>query len=71
MAVQNSYFFSLFLSLYILIVIHRQTVSLYHDSSIGLETSDASSWNRNPADLTSVGYLTLQQLSFQRKRSNF
>ena len=50
-------------------VIHRQTVSLYHNSSVWLDTQDASIWNRNPADLMSVGYLTskLSSLSVQVK----
>ena len=30
------------------IVIHRQTVSLYHNSSVWLDTLDASSWDQNP-----------------------
>ena len=48
----------------IYIVIHRQTVSLYHNSSVWLDTRDASSWDRNPADFTSVGYLTPEKSSF-------
>ena len=30
------------------IVIHRQTVSLYHNSSVWLDNRDGSNWNRNP-----------------------
>ena len=30
------------------IVINRQTVSLYHNSSVWLDTQDASSWDQNP-----------------------
>ena len=40
------------------IVIHRQTVSIYHNSPVLLGVQDASSWDQNPADFTSVGYLT-------------
>ena len=34
------------------IVIHRQTVSLYHNSSVWLDTQDASSWDRNAPNFT-------------------
>ena len=34
------------------------TVTLYYSSCEWLDTRDASSWNRNTADFTSVGYLT-------------
>ena len=34
------------------IVIHIQTVSLYHNFSVWLDTSDTSSWNRNPPNFT-------------------
>ena len=34
------------------IVIHRQTVSLYHNSSMWLDTWDAWSWDRNPPNFT-------------------
>ena len=40
--------------LYIYIVIQRQTVSLYQNSSVW---RDPSSWDRNPGDFKSVGYL--------------
>ena len=33
--------------IYIYIVNHRQTVSLYHNSSVQLDKQDASSWDRN------------------------
>ena len=36
------------------IVIYWQTVSLYHNPSVWLDTWDASSWDRNPADFKSV-----------------
>ena len=44
--------------IYIYIVIHSQTVSLYHNTSMWLDTWDASNWDRNPADFRTVGYLT-------------
>ena len=34
-------------------IIHRQTVSFYHNSSMWLDTRDASSWIRNPPMFTS------------------
>ena len=34
------------------IVIHRQTVSLYNNSSVWLDTKDASSWDWNPPNFT-------------------
>ena len=37
----------------IYIVMHRQTVSLYHNSSVWLDTQDASSWDRNPPNFAS------------------
>ena len=40
----------LFLNIYI--VIHRQTVALYHNSSVWLDTEDAWSWDRNPPNYT-------------------
>ena len=43
------------------IIIHRLTVSLYHGSSVW---PDASSRDQNPADFTSVGYLTPDPSSF-------
>ena len=33
-------------------VTHRETVSLYQNFSVWLETQDASSWDRNPPNLT-------------------
>ena len=35
---------------YIYIVIHRQTVSLYHNSSVWLDRLDSRSWDRNLVD---------------------
>ena len=45
-------FYSVSYLIYIYIVIQRQTVSLYHNSSVWLDTQDASSWNRNLANFT-------------------
>ena len=36
------------------IFIHKQTVSLYHDLLVWLDTRDASSCDRNPANFTSA-----------------
>ena len=47
-------------NIYMYIVIPRQAVNLYPNSSVRLDTKDDSSWDRNPADLTPVGYLTVQ-----------
>ena len=49
----------IYIYIYIYIVIHRQTVSLYHNSSVWLDTGGASSWDRIPADFAPVGYLTV------------
>ena len=38
-------------------VIHRQTVSLYHNPLVWQDTRDAFSWDRSPAGFTSVRYL--------------
>ena len=55
--------------IYIYIVIHSATVSLYHNFSVWLDTWDITSWLRNPADFTSVGYFTpnLSYLSAKAK----
>ena len=45
--------FTFYLYIYIYIVIHRQTVSLYHNSAVWLDLLDASSWNKNSADFLS------------------
>ena len=41
---------ALYIYIYIYIVIYGQTVSLYHNSSVCLDTRDASSWVPNPPD---------------------
>ena len=43
---------TIYIYIYIYIVIHRQTVSLYHNSSLQLDTQDASSWDRNQPNFT-------------------
>ena len=48
-----SYFYiQSYIYIYIYIVIHRQSVSLYQNSSIWLDTQDASNWDRNPPNFT-------------------
>ena len=42
--------------------IHRQTVSLYPNSSIWLETRYYSRLDKSPGDFTPVGYLNAQLL---------
>ena len=49
---------------FIYIVTHRQTISLHHNSPVWIDTRDASSWDRNPADFKSVGYLNPEPSSF-------
>ena len=46
----NIYMYELYI--YIYIVIHRLTVSLYQNSSVWLDTQDASSRGRNPLNFT-------------------
>ena len=43
---------------------HPQTVSLYLNSLVWLDTRDSSSWDQSPTDFTSIGYLTPELLSF-------
>ena len=47
-------FFKRYIYIYIYIVIPKQTVSLYHNSSVWLDMQAASSRNRNPADFTYI-----------------
>ena len=37
--------------IYIYLVIHRQTVLLYHNSSVWLDTLEISCWDRKPPNL--------------------
>ena len=53
------------------IVIDEQAFLLFRKSSVWPDTRDASSWDRNTADLVSVRYLTLNYRYFQRKQRNF
>ena len=48
----SSLFFLRNIYIYTYIVIHRQAVSLYHNSSAWLDTQDASSWDRNTPNPT-------------------
>ena len=54
---------SIWVYIYIYIVIHRQTISLYHNSSVLLDTQDASSLDRNPANFTSAWEHNLSSLN--------
>ena len=58
-------------SKHIYIVIHRQTVSLHHSSSVWLDMRDAWSWDRNLDDFMPAGYSTSQPRQTQRKWRNF
>ena len=40
----------IYIYIYICIVIHRQTVSFYQNSSVWLDRLDSRSWDRNLAD---------------------
>ena len=53
-----------YIYIYIYIVIHWQTVLLYHNSSVWLDLWDASSQDWNLANFTSVRYLTLEPSLF-------
>ena len=47
----------IYIYIYIYIYISSiDTVSLYQNASVWLDVRDTSSWNRNPADLSSVGH---------------
>ena len=48
----------IYIYIYIYIYSDLLAVSLYHNSLMWLDMRDASSRDRNPADFTSVGYLT-------------
>ena len=45
-------YYLVFIFIYIFISIHRQTVSLYHNFPVWLDTLDAWSWDRNPPNFT-------------------
>ena len=42
----------IYMYIYIYIIIHRQTISLYHKSSVWLDTQNTSSWDQNPPNFT-------------------
>ena len=44
----------IYIYIYIYILIYGETVSLYHNSSVWLETPEASRWGRNPPNNPSV-----------------
>ena len=50
----------IYIYIYIYIIIHRQTILLYHSSSVLLDTWDARSWDQNLADFTLARYSTTQ-----------
>ena len=58
--------FYIYIYIYIYIVILRQTVSLYHNSSVWLDTEDAWSWDWNPPNFT----LDLYIISYRTRRIN-
>ena len=43
---------NIYIYIYMYIVIHRQTVSLYHNPSVWLDKQDVSRWDRNPPNFT-------------------
>ena len=43
----------IYIYIYIYIFNHKRTVSLYHNSSVWLDTLDTSSLDRNPPNFTS------------------
>ena len=45
-------------------LIHRQTVSLYHNTSMWQDTRDSSGLDRKPADFTTVSQITQELSSF-------
>ena len=53
----------IYIYIYIYSVIHRQTVTLYHNSSVSLDPRDTSSRDQNDADFTLLGYLILDPSS--------
>ena len=63
--------FLIYIYIYIYIIIHRQTVLLYHTTSVCLDMQDVSSWDRNPADFMSIGYLTPKLSSLPAQAKEF
>ena len=61
----------IYIHIYIYIVIHRQTVSLYHNSSVRLDTWDTSSWDQNPPDFTSDWWHTSQPAIYPTQAKEF
>ena len=61
----------IYIYIYIYIVIHRETVSLYHNFSVWLDTQDVSRWDRNPTDFSSIVYLTPKLSSANVSKGNF
>ena len=57
----------IYIYIYIYIVIHRQTVSVYHNSSVWLDTYDTWSWDRSPHNFTL--YLESYRLACKRTTS--
>ena len=55
-----------YIYIYIYIYSHPQTFLLYLNSLVWPDMQDGTSWNQNPADFTSVRYLT-PQLASQHK----
>ena len=47
----NMYIY-IYIYIYIYSVIHKQTVLLYHNTSVWLDCEDAWSWDRNPHNFT-------------------
>ena len=62
----------IYIYIYIYIVIHRQTVSLYHNSSVWLDMQDASNWGQNPPnfklDLVSYSAAIRHHMSAQESQ---
>ena len=50
-----------YIYIYIYIVIHRQSVSLDHNSWVWLDARDASSWDRKPSDFTLVSWISYRR----------
>ena len=55
--------------LYKYIVIHRQTVSLYHNSQVWQDPQDAQSWYRNPLTFT-LDMASNRSANFRRQMSD-